>query len=101
MYKSTIAVFFSLLFVTLITAPTVVLAMDSDYDVSILLETNEEEEKEGKESLKDIEVKVLQILQKSSSDILFSDISILGFHSNKYSSAHKELLSPPPEHYIL
>jgi len=101
MYKSTIAIFFSLLFVTLVTAPTIALVMDADYDVSILLETNEEEEKEGKESLKDIEVKVLQILQKSSSDILSSQISILGFYSNTYSSAHKELVSPPPEYYIL
>lgn len=101
MYKSIVAIFFSLLFVTLLTAPTIVLVIDADYDVSILLETNEEEEKEGKESLKDIEVKVLQIAQKSSSDILSSKTSILGFHSNTYSSTHQELLSPPPEYHIL
>jgi len=101
MYKSTIAIFFSLLFVTLITAPTIAMALGAEYDVSILLDSNEEEEKEGKESLNDIEVKVLQISQKPSSDVASSETSILGFYSNKYSSTHTELLSPPPEYHIL
>ncbi len=101
MFKATIAIFFSLLFVTLIAAPTIVVVMGADYDVSILIDSNEEEEKEGKESLNDTEVKVLQTSQKSSSEVASSKTSILEFYSNKYSSTYTELLSPPPEYFIL
>jgi len=98
MYKPTVALFFSLLFVALITAPTIDMLLDSDYDVSILLDSCDEEEKEGKESKKDIEVKVLQISDKDSSSIALIETSLLGFYFNKYASAHKELFLPPPEH---
>jgi len=85
---------------TLLIAPTLVMTMDADHDVSILLDSNEEEEKEGKESLNDIEVKVLQMSQKASSYPSLSNTSILGFCSEKYSFTHSELISPPPEYNI-
>jgi hypothetical protein len=100
MYKTIVAVFFSFIFMALISAPTVSVVLNSDFDVSILLDSSEEEEKEGKESSKDIEVKILQIRDDSGSSFFDSSSSISGFYSNTYSSKHFKLVSPPPQNIL-
>lgn len=97
MYKSTLAIFFSILFVVLNFAPTMVTLLDTEYDISILLDASEEEEKEGKESTKDIEIKILHVFEYDANDFFTSSSSVLGFYSNSYSSTHTELSYPPPK----
>lgn len=97
MFKSIVAILFSVLFVVTISVPTIATLIDSEYDVSILLDTNEEEEKESNESSKDVEVKIIQLLQSEFNSLSKCTNLTLGFYSNIYSSTHSELLSPPPE----
>ncbi len=101
MKKTTIAVFFSIMFAALTVAPDIIVLMDIDYDVTVILESSEEEERKGEEKVKDFEIEIL------SSTFLDSDFSInekqklLSFHINNYSSIFKELTSPPLEGNIL
>jgi len=100
MYKSILAIFFSFAFLAMISAPTLVSLIDVDYDVSFLLDINEEEEKEGKEGKKcpkDKDIKILQNFEDDANEIFISSSSVLGFYSNTYSSTYSELSSPPPE----
>ncbi len=96
MYKSILAIFFSCVFVAMIAAPTVLTLMDKkDYDISFLLDNSEEEE--GKESLKDNDIKILHTVEEDTNEVVVSTSSILQFYSNFYSSTYTELKSPPPE----
>ena len=101
MFNKGVAIFFSVLFMTLIMAPTILTVAEADYDIAIFMDTNEEEEKKGNESLKDIKIKIIQ--SWNGHDLLgYDEISSLhDFYSNRYNSQFKELISPPPERNIL
>lgn len=101
MCSKRVALFFSILFMSVLVVPSIMTMADTDFDVAIFIDTNEEEEKKGNESLKDIEIKIIQSIEKL--DLLTSDElnSLHDFYSNRYNSEFKELTSPPPEQYIL
>ena len=63
-----------------IVTPSLVTLLNVDYDVSVIIDITEEEEKEGKESSKDKDVKILN-----------------DFNNKKYTSNYLDLTSPPPE----
>lgn len=97
MNKSVTAIVFSIIFTSLTVMPNIIAIVDDNYDISILIDSNEEEEKKGEEKVKDFEIEVL-----SERDIEYSiyDASLIGLlnsHSDDYSSLFKELTSPPPE----
>ena len=100
MFKSVIAIFFVSLFMAMIVTPTVAVLLELDYDVSILVDTSEEEEKEGKESAKDKAVKILQIF-KNNFNAFDSYLAFISrVYPNSYISNYQKLISPPPEHIL-
>lgn len=97
MIKTSLAIFFISFFLTSIITPSVVMLMDIDYDVSFMLNSQEEEEKEGKESSNDKEVKILQLFNTDFSSYFSTLESYSGFYAVTYTSNNLELFSPPPE----
>ena len=96
-----IALFFTLLFSTLLITPTVISLVDDNQDIAFLLEINEEEEskgKEGKESAKELEVKIHPT--EHSSTFFLNGIQKkknVRFNSKNYVSQYAKILTPPPE----
>lgn len=102
--KVKIALFFTLLFSTLIITPTVISLVDDTANIAFLLDINEEEEnkgkegKEGKESAKELEIKI------DPTDH-FNDFTINGiqkkknvsFKSTNYTSEYPKNTTPPPK----
>jgi len=71
--------------------------VDDSYDISILIDSNEEEEKKGEEKGKDFEIELFSKGAIEDSVYKTCLVKLLNFHSNNYSSLFKELTSPPPE----
>ena len=84
----------------MIITPSVVVLFDLDHDISIMVDTNEEEEKAGKESSINKDVKILQALKKDLNSLDSFLSANPRFYSNSYTSNYQELISPPPEHII-
>ncbi len=74
--------------------------VDDSIDISILIDSSDEEEK-GKENIKDIQLSVSE-LDGNESDY-FSDETEndLGYYFKNYPKPHMNLISPPPDHIIL
>lgn len=99
MYRNSIAIFFTVLLMAIVTAPTVLVAIDDTIDVSVVLDTSEEEEKETK-TIDDI--KLLFIESNLNYSFLSKfDKSTFSYHYKKYNKPHLNLISPPPEYIIL
>jgi len=81
--------------------PNIVAIVDDNYEVSILIDSNEEEEKKGEEKVKDFEIEVLTEDTIEYNIYNASLVKLLNLHSDDYSSLVKELTSPPPEINIL
>jgi hypothetical protein len=97
MKKKLSAIFFSFMFLLLVTAPTIIMAIDDSIDISLFYDITEEEEEKGKENTKGFEKFVVDL-----------DIDIEGFLSSEnsqdlvytfktYPKPHLNLISPPPE----
>ncbi|MBT8305198.1 MAG: hypothetical protein KJP09_12060 [Bacteroidia bacterium] len=84
----------------MIITPSIVTLLDLDYDISIMVDANEEEEKEGKESANDKELKIIQVIKKGLNTSRSSFSAMTVFYSNSYSSNFQDLISPPPEFNI-
>lgn len=97
MKASIISFFIAFTFLAFIAAPTVIAVFDVDCDISILLNTNDEEEKEGKEFTKDIEIKGNFELDQDFNFTKNYASSIYNFYSKQYTSNILELTSPPPK----
>ena len=96
MNKNCIALFFSVLFMAMLSAPSIIIAIDNSADVSLFYSLTEEEEKEGKEN-KNIEV-LLSEIKTYERNIQTSDYQRnLGYYCKKYSNPHLNLVSPPPD----
>lgn len=100
MNKTAVAVFFSVIFSVLTLAPNILAVVDNDYDISILIDVPEEEEKKGEEKGKDIKIKI-PLKNNVQYKSYYSLARLLNNHSENYNSLFKELISPPPEHSIL
>ena len=96
MNKTVVAIFFSVLFSVLTIAPNVLAIVDNDYDLSILIDSLEEEEKKREEKVKDIKV---EMPSKSNIEYaIYNNLArLLNSHSENYNSLFKEQTSPPPE----
>ncbi|RKE98653.1 hypothetical protein [Ichthyenterobacterium magnum] len=91
MNKNVIAIFFSVLFMALITAPSIIIAVDDSCDVSIFYSITEEEEKES--------LKIVPTNELSETECLFASNSNdnLGYFFKSYLNPHINILSPPPD----
>lgn len=98
MRKKVIAIFFSTLFLALITVPSVIVALNDSFDTSIFYSVNEEEES-GK--YKNVLSPFSLQNQDGISSFFISEHSNFTYHFKNYRKPHLNLISPPPEHSTL
>ena len=99
MLKNTIAIFFTVLLMSLTAAPTIVSMVDDSVDISMFFSTSEEEEKETK-SLEDLKI-LFSESNASIHSVLPKPNNVFRYQYKKYTKPHLNLISPPPEHNIL
>ena len=87
-----IAVFFTILFMAIISAPSVIMSIDDSIDTTYIFGENEEEEKECFKLLFEI---TPQVSGNYFVDIINTNNDCYTF--KKYSKPHLNLISPPPE----
>ncbi|MEH6536983.1 MAG: hypothetical protein V7719_11350 [Psychroserpens sp.] len=97
MNKSLIAILFSLMFLSLVTAPTIVMAIDDTIDISFFYDISEEEEEKGNENNKEFEKFVVDLEIEIESFITSNNREHLGYTFKTYPKPHLNLISPPPE----
>lgn len=76
--------------------PSALALVDNDYDLSILIDASEEEEKKGEEKGKDLKIEITS-RDNVEYTLDYCLAKLLNTHSENYSSLFKELISPPPE----
>ncbi|MCD2258493.1 hypothetical protein [Psychroserpens luteolus] len=98
MSKNQLAIFFSIFFLSLTTAPTIVMVVDDSMDVSFLYDiSEEEEEKKGKDKNKEFE-KFLIDSDKDLDDFpALKKANNLDYAYKTYPKPHLNLIFPPPE----
>jgi hypothetical protein len=95
MHKKSIAIFFTIIFAALISAPSIITAIDDTVDVSIFYTVTEEENENIKITFSDSDVIKLE-------HIFITDIKEnLGYYFKNYPKPHLNLIFPPPEKHIL
>jgi pyridoxine 5'-phosphate synthase PdxJ len=96
MLRKFTALFFLSVFIGYTSLPTVLSVLNTDIDISLFIDTNEEESKEGEASKeKDVKIIELNILHNSLTDTTSSENNTI--YLKKYTSVYLNLLSPPPE----
>lgn len=98
MYKKSIALFFTILFMALITAPTVIVALDDSIDTSIFYSITEEEES-GK--VKNVVSPFTFIINDYDTQFNLKNFQYFTYRFKNYPKPHLNLISPPPEFIIL
>jgi len=95
-----IAIFFSVLFMSLLAAPTVITLTDASQDIAFFFDINEEEEEnKGKEESK-VDSKLKIYPSPFTASFLSSHIQItknVRFLSKNYVSQTPKITTPPPE----
>tara|TARA_B100000378_G_C17880192_1_gene355302 strand:+ start:235 stop:531 length:297 start_codon:yes stop_codon:yes gene_type:complete len=89
------ALYLALLFLVLISAPTVIMSIDSSIDVSSFYNVNEEEEHEN--------LKIVFKTTALDSQTLFEESissNHIGFSFKNYSKPYLSVVSPPPENVL-
>ncbi|ARV10766.1 hypothetical protein BTO05_09595 [Winogradskyella sp. PC-19] len=87
------ATFFALLFVIIVSAPTVIMSIDDSIDVTLFYGENEEEEKENLKLLFDV-----ISLDSESQDISKTTTDSDVYTFKKYSKPNLNLIFPPPDY---
>ena len=100
MYQKFAAVFLTILFMAIVSAPSIIVSVDDSVDVSILLGCAEEEEKEN-ESEKTFELVIDERKNHSSILDFLNEQSQLSYRFNMYPKPHLNLVFPPPEYKLL
>ncbi|XMO88086.1 hypothetical protein AAFN75_07280 [Algibacter sp. AS12] len=98
MKKQITAIFFLVLFLGLIAAPTVIVVLDDSVDTSIFYSLAEEEESgKAKNMLSPFSLQSHDFL----SSVEFKDLQKFGYYFKNYPKPHLNLISPPPDFYII
>ncbi|EAR13421.1 hypothetical protein PI23P_02967 [Polaribacter irgensii 23-P] len=96
-----IALFFSILFISLVIAPTLILLSNPSQDIAYLIDLNEEEEEENKvQEISKGDSKLKIYPPNCISSILFSDFESkrnIRFNSKNYVSKYPQVSTPPPK----
>ena len=95
MHKKTIAIFFNILLLALISAPSIIIAIDDSVDISMFYSVTEEEETSK------IKLQSPDSFNDSEYIIAYIDIEDIEYYFKKYPKPHLNLISPPPEIHIL
>jgi len=99
MVKTTTSFFFSLIFMAFMAAPTIAFLVDKNIDICLVSDINEEEK--GSETFKDIEIIFSDSNSSKGSLLDLNNENLLEYYFKKYSKPHLNLISPPPDYYIL
>lgn len=95
MYKNKIAVFFSIVFLTFIIAPTIITMVDNAVDISFIYSNSEEESSSKLSEKSKIILSPLKI-----SEFVFSSskkISATTHTDKNYTNPYLNMVFPPPE----
>lgn len=96
MFKKSVSIFFTVVFLGLISAPSIIVAIDDSIDISILYSLSEEEE--GNKNLEVVSSQDQEEINPFQSLLKFQN---LGYQFKTYPKPHLNLVSPPPEFNIL
>ncbi|AUC74542.1 MULTISPECIES: hypothetical protein [unclassified Olleya] len=93
MHRKVVSILFTVLFLALITAPSIIVVMDDSVDVSVFYSLSEEEEEEQTNLnlsfvLENLEDGFVETSKKTDN---------LGYYFKNYPKPHQNLLFPPPE----
>lgn len=96
MKKKSIAIFFTILFLAIITTPTIISAIDKSVDISVFYSMSEEEESHK------IPSKLFEALFTKPNPVHYYlssavEDNSLGYYFKNYPKPHLNLISPPPE----
>lgn len=95
MFKKAVSIFFTVLFLGIISAPSIIASIDDSIDISILFSLCEEEEE-----TKNLEL----VVSENEEDLNFLytaiEYNISGYRYNNYPKPHLNLISPPPDYNI-
>jgi len=97
MSNTTLAFVLSIIFTSITVLPDIMVMVDNTYDISVLLDSSEEEEKKGEEKGKDLEIEILENIKQDFTTYKINLVDILRLRNDNYRSYSKELTSPPPE----
>lgn len=89
--------FFSLIILASIVTPTYLTLSDVKCEATEIADLGEEEENNGKESAKDLEVKIYYSNNNESTFVSLEKKKRISFYSKNYTSHYQKLFSPPPE----
>ena len=95
MFKKTVSIFFTVLFLGIISAPSIIVAIDDSVDISVLYSLSEEEEENNK-----VKLVVSELDEDTNSYQASFKNKKLGYHFKKYPKPHINLIIPPPEFII-
>jgi len=96
MSKQLITYFFSLVLLISVATPSYMCLIEETSKIEVV-DIGEEEEKNGKESSKDLEVKNYYSLDISNFYNGLKNKKQISFYSKNYTSYYNKLVSPPPE----
>lgn len=98
MYKKGIALSFVVLFMSLLVAPSLIAAFDDSIDISVFYSLSSEEEE-------NCNTKIASHFTFDKNeclvDISFQPDKVFGYQFKNYPKPHLNLISPPPDHFIL
>ena len=97
MSKNILSIFFSIVFISLITAPTILVIIDDSIDISLIYDISEEEEEKGSEKNKELEVFVVESHPELNDFTLSKNKAFIEHAFKNYPKPHLNLISPPPE----
>ena len=97
MSNTTLAFVLSILFTSITVLPNIMAMVDNTYDISVLIDSSEEEEKKGEEKGKDLEIEILENIKQDFTTFKINLVDIFRSRNDNYRSYRKELTSPPPE----
>ncbi len=97
--KIKIALFFTIVFSILLITPTVISLVDKKQDVAFFLDVNEEEENQGNNSAKDVEIKIHPTTEQVGLLLLkgIQKKRNIRFKSKNYNSEYSKNTTPPPQ----
>ncbi|MCD8414025.1 hypothetical protein LNI90_03520 [Tenacibaculum dicentrarchi] len=98
--KVKIAIFFSILFMSIIAVPTIITLIDSNQDITIFLDLNEEEEEESSIEGASKELKLYQTTDLNLFSIKIKKIENVIFYSKNYISQFLKITTPPPRFFV-
>ncbi|MDO6759939.1 hypothetical protein Q4566_06975 [Tamlana sp. 2_MG-2023] len=100
MSRHFVSIILSMIFLAFIAAPTVIKMVDNTIDISFFYSFAEEEENGSTKNLNK-EIVVLEDLNSESSFFVIFKENNMGYVSKNYTIPHLNLVSPPPDFYIV